>query len=169
MYLNNIQLLKLIVPFVLVGVLYLYSDDLMMDADAVFPTIQEYTNKELDEKANIYLNIQRNKQVYVSILTQMEKRDKEREWISKYLLYLPKKHLLERTKRVQTSVTQRKIIRKKGKWRLQILYPNKKVAIINSRIVHEGSLVDGAEVVEIAQDKVFIKTEQGTKWLSLFH
>lgn len=168
MYLNSIQLLKLIIPFILVSILYIYSDDLVMDADVVFPTIQEYKNKELDAKANIYLKIQRNKKIYVSILNQIEKRDKERGWITEHLLYVPKKLPAKTTKVIQTSVTQRKVVAKKRLWTLQILYPNKKVAIINSKIVHEGSMINGAKVLHIAKDKVLLKTRQGKKWLSLF-
>ena len=166
MYLNNIQLLKLIVPFILVSILSVYSDDLVSDADAVFTTIKQYQNKELDAKANVYLKIQRNKKIYVSILNKIEQRDKNRQWITDHLLYNRKKFVKNITKNVSTHISK-KVVRKHS-WTLQILYPNKKVAIINSKIVHEGSIIDGAKVLDISQDKVLLKTKQGQKWLSLF-
>ena len=172
MYLNNIQLLKLIFPFVLVAILYIYSDDLMQDADTVFPTIKEYTNKELDAKAKVYLQIQRNKKVYVSILAQINQRKTNRTWITEHLLYEPKKNTLKPTPTLKKPIkrtTQGKKVTKKQTWILQILYPNRKVAIINSKIVHEGAMIDGAKVVQISHNKVLLKTRQGKKWLSLFH
>lgn len=172
MYLNNSQLLKLIFPFVLVAILYIYSDDVMQDADAVFPTIKEYKNKELDAKARVYLQIQRNKKIYVSILEQMHQRKINRRWITEHLLYKPKKNTLTRTSTVEKlkkSTRRGKKVTKKQTWILQILYPNRKVAIINSKIVHEGSMINGARVVQISDNKVLLKTRQGKKWLSLFH
>ncbi len=166
MYLNNIQFLKLIIPFILVSLLYVYSDDLVESADTIFPTIQQYKNRELDAKANVYLKIQRNKKIYVSILNQIEKRENNRRWITEHLLYDPNKPMKKITKSVTKSTAKK--VTHKSVWILQILYPNKKVAIINSEIVHEGSMINGAEVLDIMQDKVLIKTKQGKKWLFLF-
>lgn len=154
-------------PFILASILYVYSDDIMQDADSVFPTIQQYSNKELDEKAKVYLKIQRDRDVYATIVSQMQKREKNRNWIVENLLYEKKSE--KSIPIVKKEVVRKKKIAKEQHWKLQILYPNKKVAIINSKIVHEGFMVDGAKVIKIMQNKVLLKTKKGKKWLSLFH
>jgi len=164
MHLSNSQLLQLITPFALASVLYIYSDDVVQYADNIFPTIKQYKNTKLDKKAAIYLKIQRDNNIYMSILNQKDIRNKQSEWIVQKLLY---------TKQKNQSTTphpsfQRTRVHKRHKWHLEVLYPKKKIAIINAQLVHEGSKIDGAQVLQITAEKILLKTTEGLQWVSLF-
>lgn len=162
MHLNNIQLLKLAIPFILIGILYIFSDGLVSNVGNHVVTMQEYENKELETKAKVYLKIQKYKKIYVAILNRIELREKSRKWIVNHLLYNQKVFIKDTPSYISKKITKKNI------WSLQILYANKKTAIINSQIVHEGSMINGAKVLDILQNKVLLETKQGKKWLFLF-
>ena len=164
MHLSNIQISQILSPFLLATIVYVYSGDIIQNADKIFPTIQQYKNTQLDKKAAIYLKIQRDQKIYYSIINKNHLRHIKNKWIVDNLLYLAQK-------RKKHTITHTHLHKKQGKqkiWQLAVLYPKKKIAIINSKIVHEGSIVDGARVLKVKSEKVLLKTKGGLQWIYLF-
>jgi len=44
---------------------------------------------------------------------------------------------------------------------------NKKIAIIDGRLVKEGDVIDQNRIARIEKDKVLLKNNEGEKWLKL--
>lgn len=48
-----------------------------------------------------------------------------------------------------------------------LINKNKKIAIIDGRMVNEGDVIDNHRIARIEKDKVLLKNKEGEKWLKL--
>jgi hypothetical protein len=161
LYLNNKQISQLLFPIIVLGILLFFQDEIVSFMHKQLPTYKEkiangnFNKKEISE----YLNIGRDKQAYDDIFQKKEKRELSFSWITKNLLY---------NKNIQ-SKKQEKTEGNEQVWSLQAVFPKHKMAIINSKFVSEGSMVNNAKIIKIKLDRVLIKTEKGLQWVHLFH
>lgn len=164
MHLTPKQIALLLLPFVITGVVYLFSFDIAKNIKYLFPVYEEYKNKTLDKKAAIYLKIEANGKLYQQIKTKIQNRRQNAQWVVDTILFkkLPNKN--EQKSQVQT-------VHKKNTttWRLEAVFSKVKVAIINGTLVRENSAINGARVVKILNDKVLLSSKKGEKWICLFH
>jgi hypothetical protein len=167
MHLNSNQLFRLSIPFLLSIVVYYFSDEITQNVKYLFPTYKEYRNKVLDKKADIYLKIEAKNKTYRTILHRLQEREKKAQWIADTILYKKVK--------VENSVVQKKVLHASKKYtktpsfNVQAIFYNKKVAIINGKMVQESSILEGAKIIKIEKNKILIQHHKGTKWLYLFH
>jgi len=158
MYLSNKNLIRLFIPFILSFGIYFFSDNIIQYSKYIFTDTTTQKREQLDQRVNLYLQIKNYKSIFQTILNNMDKCQKNIEWINSKFLYIYKK---------DTPLTTKK--KKVQNWTLQALFPQQKVAIINSKIVHLYETVNGAKVIKITQNQALLKTKKGHKWLSLFH
>jgi hypothetical protein len=143
---------------------YFFDTDITQNVKYLFPDYEEYTNKILDKKAEIYIKIKSKDKIYQTIKTKLKARGENATWVSEKILYSD--IVVSKPKR-KTSLKQ-KSIEKKIYWKLEAVFHNKKVAIINGKMVKVSSIVDGAEVLKIYSNKVLLKYKKGKRWVYLF-
>ena len=164
MYLNAKQSLLLFIPFLIASVVYFFEDSIIANIRYFFPTYSEYTNKTLDKKADIYLQIDAKDKVYKEIKEKMRLRPQNTEWIVSSVLY-------KKLEKKKSDVAPSKIEKKKAKgsaWKLEAVFDKEKVAIINGKLVSIGSVIDHARVVDIKKETVCLEFTKGRKCLHLF-
>ena len=169
MNLSSTQILNLIIPIVVAVVVYLFNDSIVQNAKYLFPTYQEYTNKMLDKKADIYLKIESKDKIYQEIRENRTLRKENAKWMAQNVLYKKQKKEYTPVSFTNKEEQAQKETKKIYKWELQAIFPKKKIAIINNNIVKVGSKIDNAVVKDIKNDKVLIKYDEGLKWLYMFH
>lgn len=168
MHLDSRQIILLIIPFFLSGSIYFFDMDIVQNVKYLFPSYQEYSNKRLDKKADIYLKILSKDKVYQDIQNRVTAREDSSQWIAQTILY---KKLIDREKILynNSSSSSNKRVVKAYSWKLQAVFNKKEVAIINSKIVKLGSFIDGGKLIRIKEDRVLIQYNKGLKkWLHLF-
>ncbi|MDD5373552.1 MAG: hypothetical protein PHO62_09030 [Sulfurimonas sp.] len=167
LYLSNKQLAMMISPFVVASGIYFFNEDIVSNASYLFAGYNEYSNKELSQKVDMYLKIEEKYILYKDIKERVQQREKNSEWIAEKLFY-PQEKIVNVTTDTKAEQIIEKVIEKEYSYKLEALYPNDKVAIINGIIVREGSTVEDAKVVEIKDNSVLLKNKKGLKWLHLF-
>ncbi|MDD5401220.1 MAG: hypothetical protein PHQ93_08555 [Sulfurimonas sp.] len=162
LYLSNKQLAILVSPFIVASGIYFFNEDIVPNASYLFASYEEYSNKELSQKVDMYLKIEEKYMLYKEIQERVKKREENSGWIADEFFYPEEK--------VVNAASQQgeKIVEKEYHYKLEALYPNDKVAIINGVIVREGSSIEDAKVVEIKDNSVLLKNKKGLKWLHLF-
>jgi len=159
------QISMLSMPFFFSILIYMFDVDIVKNIQYLFPNYEEYSNKTLDKKADIYLKILSKDKIYQEIKEKATNRKEYASWIADNILYknFTQKH---------TAKQERKIMQKVQRtysWKLQAVFNKKKIAIINSKIVKLGSIIDGGRLVEIQENRVLIKYAKGLKkWIHLF-
>ena len=159
MYLNIKHILSLLLPFLVAVVLYIFSEDIIQNIKYLFPKYNEYTNKILDKKVDVYLNIAKESDEFIKIQKKIALRNKNSQWIKKDFLYQ------------DVSIVQEKKTKKPHKnniLELQMVYPKRNIAIINNKIVHINDKIGGMQLISIEADRILIKNKKGLRWINLF-
>ncbi len=170
MYLDNRQLLLLIAPFFVSLFIYFFDAEIVGNVRYVFPIYEEYSNKTLSEKTDTYLLIETKYKLYQDIKEKLELRKTNAPWIAENIFY-QEEGLLEQIPQ-QTFAPQeelpKQITPKPYVYKLEVVYPNKKIAIINGLIVKEGGIIHDVKILKIEHNRVMLEDTKGVKWLSLF-
>lgn len=167
LHLNNKQLIMIIFPFIVATSVYFFKEEIIGGINDLFSNYDEYSNKELNQKIDIYLMIEEKYMLYKEIEDKIEQRKKNSEWVVRDVFY-HKKEIIDVVSVEKSEQVTEKIVEKEYHYKLEALYPNDKVAIINGVIVREGSSIEDAKVVEIKDNSVLLKNKKGLKWLHLF-
>jgi len=153
MHLKGWQFLMLGIPFIIAGIVYLFSDDIVKNIYFLFPEHhEERTFLSLNKKAAMYLDIESKAGLYRKVQNKISTKQINEKWVAKNILY--REHKKENPQRYI--------------WKLQMVYPKKKIAIINGKVVHINDVVDGAQVVDIKKLSVLIKEGERLEWVTLF-
>ena len=169
MHLNAKQIFTLFIPFFIALIAYIFDFDIVKNIKYFFPTYKEYKNKSLDKKATIYLQIESKDKLYQKIQHDIQQRKEDAKWIAQYILYkkLPKAQVHQvHTQKLQTRPNKQK---KPNILKLEAVFSKDKVAIINGKIVKEGTFINHTKILKIFNDKVLIQQKRGKRWLYLFH
>ncbi|MEK6659559.1 MAG: hypothetical protein AABY36_07775 [Campylobacterota bacterium] len=167
LYLSNKQLAMMVSPFIVASGIYFFNDEIVGNATYLFSGYGEYSNIELSQKVDMYLKIEEKYVLYKEIQERVKKREENSEWIAEEFFY-PQEKIVNATTDTKAEQSIEKVIEKEYSYKLEALYPNDKVAIINGIIVREGGTVEDAKVVEIKDNSVLLKNKKGLKWLHLF-
>ena len=160
-YLSSKQMVALALPFVISGVVYSYSAEIVDYANSLFPPKEKYSSMDIDAKIDIYLQIQKEIKPYEDVQQKVDARKRDAKWVTDTLLYKKQLSL--------DAISNRQSEAKELLYKLQAVFFDSKTAIINNIIVKEGSLIGGSVVTRIEKNRVQIKTEKGLKWLTIFH
>ena len=155
MRLNGWQLFSLGIPFVVAGIIYLFSDDIVKNIHFLFPEYQDQSssimvNKEVDT----YLKIESKSKIYDEIEQKLASRRSDAIWITDAILYSEEKIIKEEAREFA--------------WKLEMVYPKKNIAIINGKLARINDTVDGARVVEIENLRVLLEHNERLEWVTLF-
>lgn len=154
-------------PFIVASCIYFFNEDIVSNAGYLFASYEEYSNKELSKKVDMYLKIEEKSMLYKEIQERVKQREENSEWIAEEFFY-PEEKVVNIIPEIKSEQAIGKIVEKEHHYRLEALYPNDKVAIINGVIVREGSNIEDAKIVEIKDNSVLLKNKKGLKWLHLF-
>ncbi len=146
MYLNNRQILSLLSPFLIAGVIYYFSDDIVKNLRYLFPQYESYKDTNLNAKAETYLKIEAKDKIYQKIQNDIKNRHLNTNYVAEKILYS-----------------------KKTTWTLQMTYPKKNIAIINNKISKVNDIVDNAKIISIENSRVLIRHDERLQWLYLFN
>jgi len=167
MYLSNRQVLQLITPLFVTLLLLFFQEDIITAMHAGFPKIETIKESEIYQNVDEYLKISEEMQTYDTILQKISKRKNAIDRTTSMMF--GKKQPIQRRKKEPIVRKKRADIKsKKHSWDLKIVFPKDNLAIIDSQFVHKGSIVNGAEVVQIEFDSVLLKTNKGFQWVYLF-
>ncbi|MCX6076478.1 MAG: hypothetical protein NTW78_06265 [Campylobacterales bacterium] len=166
MHLNSKQFFALLFPFIVAVIIFVFSNEIVQNMRYFFASYEDYSNNTLNSKADIYLKIEEKSKKYLEIQNKLELRKSNREWIVKNMLYNKENgtQLNLQKEIIQTD----KVAEKSFVYKLEMIYPKAKVALINEKIIHESETIDGAKVIKISNDGVLIEYQKGLKWLTLF-
>ena len=167
MHLTSKQLLLLFLPLSFTLVVYYFSDNIVKNVKYLFPNYKEYFNKNLNEKATIYLQIEAKDKTYQTIQENLAKRPINSDWIANKILYTEYIDTTPTEKRQSTSVAKRKTTRVR-RWHLEAIFSQDNVAIINGHIVKLNTIINGSKLQKIETDKVLLENKKGKKWIYLF-
>ena len=165
MRLNRYQIIMLILPFVINGVVYMYNETIIYNISHFFSDYKEYANKDLEKKIDIYLKIDAKNKIYNEIEKKIALRDKNAKWIAENVLY-EKAEIEQKAKVKQKAVVHKKI--KTKVFRLTAVFPKKNLAIINGQIVREKSTINGVKIAKVENHRVLLRYKKGLRWVSLF-
>jgi len=164
MFLNNKQMLKLLSPFLVVGLILYFQDDITRMLLKYLPVHKEVVRNILNNQMQQYLKVSRDMKPYEKISKKAVLRQKYLQWtIDKVIYDKISDHPVGVIQNIKVSKQSVKI------WRVEAIFPDEKIAIVNSKIVKEGSKIDGAMVKKIKNDMILLKTLEGLKWIKLFH
>ena len=166
MYLSNKQWGILIIPFFIAFLFYFVSDDLAQRVKSFFPAYEEYTNKVLDKKIAIYLDIEKNDAKYKHIMKALKDRKENAMWMVKDVLY--GEYNEQKVQKVERKIYKKRKRHIVYKWRVQAIFPTKNVAIVNGKMVRLGGIIDHGKVIDIQKDKILIQYKKGKKWVYMF-
>ncbi len=156
---------KLLSPFVFIAFVFYFQDTVTSMMFGHLPAYKESVRNILDNQMQKYLQIERDIKPYTLIIKKVNSRENFIKWAVDKVLYA-------KIAKVQSdTLFERKMLpekKSKKSWVLQAVFPNQKIAILNSKIVHTGSKIEGAVVKKIENDKVLLKTLEGLKWIKLF-
>ncbi len=166
MHLNSKQFSVLLLPFIMAGIISVFSSEIVQNMSYFFSPYEDYSNKALNSKADIYLKIEEKSKKYLEIQNKLELRSSNVEWIAKNMLY--NKENSTQSSPQQEVVVVDEVAEERFIYKLEMIYPKVKVALINGKIVHESEIIDGAKVIKINNDGVLIEYQKGLKWLTIF-
>ncbi len=166
MHLNSRQFLALLLPFIIALIISVLSGEIVQNISYLFSPYEEYSNKSLDSKAEMYLKIEEKSKKYQEIQKKVELRKSNVEWIAKNMLY--NKQISTQSTPQQEIIVVDEVVEESFVYKLEMIYPKVKVALINGKMVHEREIIDGAKVIKINNDGVLIEYQKGLKWLTLF-
>ncbi|MFA6191445.1 MAG: hypothetical protein WC665_03745 [Sulfurimonas sp.] len=166
MYLSSRHFMVLLLPFVVSAIIYIFSSEVVQNISYLFSPYEDYSNRTLNSKADIYLKIEEKSKKYQEIQNKLELRKSNVEWIAKNMLY--NKENTTQLSSPKEIVQEDEVVKESFVHKLEIVYPKAKIALINGKIVHEGTIIDGAKVIKINNDGVLIEYQKGLKWLTLF-
>ncbi len=172
MHLTTKQIATLLFPFVLAGIIYFFNIDIVKNVQYLFPNYQEYTNKTLDKKAVIYLQIESKDKLYQEIQNAVIARKENANWVVNKVLYQKVPQELKKTSQQYYSSSKLQKVKKEinfNDFKLQAVFSKDKVAIINGHIVKELSHFNGVQILQIRHDSVLLGYKKGKKWIYLFH
>lgn len=157
MHLNKKQILQLFTPILVAFVLFFFQDEILAFMHKKLPQYKININTDMNQKADKYLQISKDKDKYDIIIKNIKEREDSTLWISKNFIYKNKNR-----KKIEKN-------RKKYTWNLQAVFPQHNMAIINAKFVHKNSVINKAKVIKIKFDSVLLKTSKGLLWVHLFH
>jgi len=160
MFLNNIQIAKILTLILFSIILLLHQNDFGYIINYFTPPLQTENNAPLANTLLKYKQLEAEKYLYIERKKVLKSRSDNYNWIVSNLLYT--KAIKNKDKK-----TLSKSVRKES-WVLEILYPKQKTAIINSKILKVGQYVNGALLVKVEYDRALLKTKKGQKWVYLF-
>jgi len=172
MHLTTKQIMTLLLPFFLASIGYFFDMDIVKNIKYLFPNYEEYTNKTLDKKAVIYLQIESKDKLYQEIQNSIIARKTNAKWVVNNILYKKVPKELKKTPSNHSRYIQQKTVKKGvdfNDFQLQAVFSKDKVAIINGHFVKESSYLDGVHILQIKQDGVLLGYKKGKKWIYLFH
>ena len=156
MRLNGQQFFMLAIPFIIGSIVYVFNDDIVKNIHFLFPEYhEEHSLSTLNKKAAIYLDIESKGSFYHELEDKISARRSNATWIANTILY-------KKYKNVKKEEPQ------KHAWRLQMVYPKKKIVIINGKVTRINEMVDGARVVDIKSLRVLLKHNERLEWVTLF-
>ncbi len=156
MRLNGQQFFMLTIPFIIGSIVYIFSDDIVKNIHFLFPEYhEEHSLSALNKKAAIYLDIESKAGFYREMEDKMTARHSNATWIANTILY--KEYKNAKKEEVQ-----------KHAWRLQMVYPKKKIVIINGKVTRMNEIVDGARVIDIQNLRVLLQHNERLEWVTLF-
>jgi len=159
MRLSKYQIMMLVFPFAVSGIVYIYNENIVQSISHFFSDYNKYSNQDLENKVDVYLKIDAKNKIYQEIEKKIVLRDKNAQWIAKNVLY-------EKAEVKQIAIIPKK--EKKKIFKLEAVFPKKNLAIINGQIVREKSIIDGVKIVKIEDHYVLLRYKKGFKWVSLF-
>jgi len=155
MRLNSWQIFTLTIPFIISILLYTFNDTIVQNIHSLSPKYDENDSFiNFDKKTGTYLAIGVKSKFYKEMEKKISARQSNAFWISKYILY--------ETAREETSKTS------KSAWRLQMVYPKHKIAIINGKIKKLNEMIDGAKIIKIENLSVLLEYNKRQTWVTLF-
>ncbi|MBD3823436.1 MAG: hypothetical protein IE916_02865 [Epsilonproteobacteria bacterium] len=167
MYLSNRELAALISPLAVAGAFYFMSTPIIEAMSGYFPAYNEYTNKTLSQKTALYLQIESQYSLYDTIIEQERRRAESADWIAGELLY---SHVRvapsESLEAMQTHEGNQTVA--EYTYRVELLFPKEKIALVNGKIVKEGDRIHDATILKIGSDSLLLKNKKGLQWLYLF-
>lgn len=166
-YLSKKQMAFIAAPFVLSCAVYFVSEDIVSNANYIFPSYEEFSDNELGKKVDIYFSIEEKRAIYEEIGEKIQKREKDRSWVAQELFFEEEKPKIV-PPIVEAEKKREEIAPKEYQYKVEALYPKDKVAIINGVVLKEGGTIGDAEVVEIKENSVLLKNKKGLKWINMF-
>ncbi len=164
MFLSNKQIFQILSPFIVGFLLLFFQDNILGYFYNNAKTKENIMDKKLYKISNIYIKISKDIKPYGKILEENRKIYDQTQWLCENILYKKEAH--------KTFIKAKNIKIKKPKnirFDIKAIYPKEQIAIVNSKLVHTGSIVNGVKIIKIYFDKIKIKTEKGIKWVYLYH
>lgn len=167
MYLSNKHLFFIFAPLLFSWFIFLFDSDISGIIKGLFIDTSRHSNKEMESKVELYLDIDQKYQEYKSYEEKITARAKNIDFIVDNIFYAKevKESLPIEVKPELPKVEEKQKI---VDYRLELIYPVDKVAIINGLIVQEGMKIDDTKILSIKEDSVLIENKGGRKWLYLF-
>lgn len=166
MYLSNRHLFFILAPMLFGGFIFLFEAEISGIIKGLFIDTARYSNKEMESKVELYIDIDQKYQEYKSYEEKIAARAKNIDFIVDNILYAK-----EVKEIVPIEAPELPKVEEKQKiidYRLELIFPVDKVAIINGVIVREGMKIDDTKILSIKEDSVLIENKEGRKWLYLF-
>ncbi len=155
MRLNGGQLFTLTIPFLIGGIVYIFSDDIVDNIRFLYPEYQEHSSSILvNNKLDSYLHIENKSGLYREIEEKIVSRQLSAPWIADTILYLKDESIAQEEQQLS--------------WKLQMVYPKKNIAIINGKLIKINDIVDGAKVIKIEKLRVLLQHNERLVWVTLF-
>jgi len=163
MLLSNKQVFKLLSPLLLVVAVLYFQEEIMGIVYRYMPLKKEKIHTIFRNQMQSYLFIERDIRPYNDVIKRNLIRKESIKWIIDKVVY-------NKLEKKGEEIIQKKVAKQPLKsWSVKAIFPDNNVAIINSKIAHIGSKIDGAIIEKIEEDRVLIKTAEGLKWIKLFH
>lgn len=167
MYLSSRHLFFILAPLLFSGFIFLFESDISGVIKELFIDTARYSNQEMESKVELYLDIDQKFQEYKTYEEKIASRANNIDFIADNILYakeVKENAPIEIKQELPKAEEKKKIVY----YRLELIYPKDKVAIINGVIVREGMKIDDMKILSIKEDSVLIENKEGSKWLYLF-
>ncbi|QOY53061.1 hypothetical protein [Candidatus Sulfurimonas baltica] len=166
MNLDNRQITILLLPFIIAILTYIFSDAIAQHARYFFPVYEEYADKNLKNKAEIYLQIEAQNESYMKVIKDVENRNKNSQWVSNNVLY---NAISKNDSNTDTTTQPAKQLSQDYPLILQMSFPKKDMAIISGKIVKLNNTIHNAKLISIEQRRVLLQFKEKQKWLYMFN
>lgn len=163
MNLSSKQFILLALPFMIAIIVYSFNKEMLSYTHYFFPTYEVYENAELDKQTNIYFELEQKRQEYQEIEKKEENRRKNTHCVAN-LLYKEKRNEIKNTY-IDKKVNEEP--KEPYTFNLQAIFDDSTV-IINNIVLKKGNSLNNAVIEKIEDDRVLIKTKEGSTWLFLF-
>lgn len=155
MRLSHWQLFTLGIPFIIGAIVYLFSEDIVKNIHFLFPEYKEQSSSIIvNKKVDTYLDIENKSGLYGEIEERLVSARSNALWITDAILYSKDEIIKQEAQQLA--------------WKLEMVYPQKNIAIINGKLTRINEMVDGARVVKIENLRVLLKHNERLEWVTLF-